>query len=148
VYYGRILQNEDKDTSRFYSDRPIYNFCTYICLNLKKASLETINSVFIELNSNSFFDNKYFRKCVVLFHVENSELCDIMVHNLNCLAKSKQFKMGFYKLDLDKYPEYGLKYNILGVPTILMLDKNEEIKRIMGVVSEQNLRKIYNKDIR
>jgi len=105
---------------------------------------ENENSL-IELDKDSFFDSITLKKCFVLFYAENSELCDVMSASLSKLAKNNQGKTGFYKLNLDKYPEYDLKYNISGVPNIFIFNEGIEVARIMGVVPEQNLEKIYDK---
>ncbi len=110
-----------------------------------KSLLSENEDRLIELNRNSFFDSITLKKCFVLFYAEDSELCDIMSASLSKLAKDNQGKTGFYKLNLDKYPEYDLKYNISGVPNIFIFNEAVEVARIMGVVSEQNLEKIYDR---
>lgn len=110
-----------------------------------KSLLSENEDRLIELNRNSFFDSITLKKCFVLFYAEDSELCDIMSASLSKLAKDNQGKTGFYKLNLDKYPEYDLKYNISGVPNIFIFNEGVEVARIMGGVSEQNLEKLYDR---
>ncbi|MDU1892802.1 MAG: thioredoxin domain-containing protein [Dysgonomonas sp.] len=113
--------------------------------NQSKPLLSENENSLIELDKDSFFDSITLKKCFVLFYVEDSELCDNMSANLSKLAKDNQEKTGFYKLNLDKYPEYDLKYNISGVPNIFLFNEGVEVARIMGIVPEQNLEKIYDR---
>ena len=103
------------------------------------------NDCLVELDDKSFLDSISSRLCFVLFYIENSDLCDQMNYNLNCMAKNKQSEAGFFKLNLEKYPHYNLKYNISGVPNIFIFKNGNEIKRIMGIVPERNMEIIYNK---
>lgn len=81
----------------------------------------------------------------VLFYEEDFKWCDIMVYNLNSLAKAKFSEANFYKVNLSEHPEYILGYNISGTPNILVFKNDVEIKRIMGVVSTPNLKRIYHR---
>jgi thioredoxin-like negative regulator of GroEL len=103
------------------------------------------NDCLVELDDKSFLDSISSRLCFVLFYAENSDLCDKMNCNLNCMAKNKQSEAGFFKLNVEKYPHYNLKYNISGVPNTFIFKNGNEIKRIMGVVPERNMEIIYNK---
>lgn len=68
----------------------------------------------------------------------------MMSGKLSKIAYEYQGDVRFYKVNLDKYTDLNAKYNISGVPNIFMFENGEEIRRIMGVVFEHNLRKIYN----
>ena len=83
--------------------------------------------------------------CFVLFYTENSVVCDRMADNLNRVAKNKQHETGFFRLNLDKHPGNSEKYMVSGVPSVLILENNNEIKRVMGIVPEQNLEIIYSR---
>ncbi|SFK91048.1 Thioredoxin [Porphyromonadaceae bacterium KH3CP3RA] len=111
--------------------------------DLKRRSPDQTPGYLTELDGTSVVDSLSFRLCFVLFYQENSELCDKMEDNLNLLAKNNRHRTGFFKLNPYSYPEYGQKYMISGVPTILILHDGMEIDRIMGVVPERNLEIIY-----
>ena len=53
-----------------------------------------------------------------------------------------------YKVNVDRYPELIDKYNISGVPSVLIFRKGIEDKRIMGVVPYSNLEMIYKRQIK
>ena len=113
--------------------------------NLTRTYASDIVDYLIELNEEIFVDSISSRLCFVLFFVEDSDLCSEMNYNLNRMAKDKNSDVGFFKLNLEKYPVYNEIYNISGVPNILIFSNGEEIKRIMGIVPKHNLERIYNK---
>ena len=49
-----------------------------------------------------------------------------------------------YVIDIDEQPEKAKQYGIRGVPTLVMVDGEEEIARIVGLKSESELRKWLN----
>lgn len=113
---------------------------------LKSVSSNEIDDCLIELDSENFSNNMSSSPLsFVLFYVDDFTWCDVMMANLNHLAKDEGYEAGYYKVNLDKYPEFDLKYNISGTPNILIFSSGIEIKRVMGVVSASNLKKIYHK---
>ena len=83
----------------------------------------------------------------VLFYTEGSKPCKIMERNMYRATKSitDTSSVKFNKIDIIKHPEMYEKYNISGVPSILIFKDGEEINRITGVVSESNLKFIYRR---
>ncbi|MPN33415.1 hypothetical protein SDC9_180902 [bioreactor metagenome] len=71
-----------------------------------------------------------------------------MADNLNRVAKNKKYETGFFRLNLDKHPRNSEKYMVSGVPSVLIIENNHEIKRIMGVVPEKNMEIIYSRVLR
>ena len=116
--------------------------------DIRKSLPDGYDDYLVELDRDSFFDSIALKKCFVLFYTEDSKVCSLMSYNLNNIAKTNQGKTNFYKVDLSKYPEYDLKYNISGVPNIFIFDDGEEVNRIMGVVPEHNLKIIFDKTIK
>lgn len=47
-------------------------------------------------------------------------------------------------VDIDVHPEVATDYGIRGVPTLVMLDGNIEVKRISGTVVKKDLEKWLN----
>lgn len=46
--------------------------------------------------------------------------------------------------DIDEHPDYSLEYGIRGVPTMIMLEGNDEIKRMAGFKSRQEVENWLN----
>ena len=112
----------------------------------REAILEK-KSALVELNNQSFSDSVAAGTCFVLFHKDESDICNAMEHNLNQLIKASEGHARFYKLNIDKYPgEYG-KYDISGTPSTLIFKDGKEIDRIMGIVPVSNLIMIYKRSI-
>lgn len=115
-------------------------------LDLKKISPERKTRYLTELDGETpIADNLSSGLCFVLFYTENSAICDKMADNLDRVAENKQHETGFFRLNLDKYPGYSEEYMVFAVPTVLILENNNEIRRIMGIVPEQNLEIIYSR---
>lgn len=85
--------------------------------------------------------------CFVLFYINDSDICNEMKSNLENLRLNTD-NIKIYKINVDRYPELIDKYNISGVPGILIFRKGIEDKRIMGVVPYSNLKMIYERQIK
>lgn len=113
--------------------------------DFRRKSTESISDSLTELTEDNFEDSTASGQCFVLFFTENSNLCDEMNRNLNLLAKDNPLNVKFFKCNIDKFPAQIARYSISGVPNIYMFNNGIEYNRIMGVVSTDNLRVIYNK---
>lgn len=112
---------------------------------MKDKKLSATDDYLTELNNTSFHESISTPLCFVLFYVDDFKWCDIMISNLSSLAKDESYVADYYKMNLNEYPEYDVEYNISGTPNILVFSYGKEIKRIMGVVSTPNLKRIYDK---
>lgn len=46
--------------------------------------------------------------------------------------------------DIDESPDYALEFGIRGVPTLIMLEGNDEIKRMTGFKNKQEVERWLN----
>lgn len=106
-------------------------------IQVKRIPQYTINARFSEIDENYSNHNNISQVSVILCYKKNSDLCDKMEYNLDQLSYDENIK--YYKLDVDKYPEKGLEYNVSGVPSVLILKDGKQIERVIGVVSVSNL---------
>ncbi|WP_313382241.1 thioredoxin family protein [Proteiniphilum saccharofermentans] len=104
---------------------------------LASASTHLIELNEIELNNEEL----YF----VFFHDSNSELCEKMRFNIEKLMENNQGPLYFYAIDVSKNPGSFYEYNVSVVPSILVFKGNKEIKRIMGIISYENLTSIVQR---
>lgn len=111
--------------------------------NSKQKSDNHSDLYLVELENGDFSNSPILEDCYMLFHVNDSEYCDRMVCNFNHFVKDKQNEANFFTVNLDKYPELYTEFNISGVPSILIFKNGEEVKRLLGVIPEHNLEKIY-----
>lgn len=112
---------------------------------MKNKELSVTDDYLTELNNTSFHECISTPLCFVLFYVDDFKWGDIMISNLSSLAKDESYVADYYKMNLKEYPQYDVEYNVSGTPNILVFSYGKEVKRIMGVVSTPNLKRIYDK---
>lgn len=95
-----------------------------------------------EMNDLSVLNKDSSNIVSVIFYSENSDICNKMMANISRISNQD---IKFYRSEINKNPELYTKYNISGVPSILIFRGDKEIDRIMGVVPTSNLKIIYNR---
>ncbi|SCD21151.1 TRX family [Proteiniphilum saccharofermentans] len=103
---------------------------------------EKDNSILTELHEINL-DKKGIT--FLFFYRKDSELCQKMRYNIEQLDAENLHGIHFYAMDIEENAEYYYKYNISGIPNLLIFNGDIEIKRVMGVVSTNNLEKIVNR---
>lgn len=78
----------------------------------------------------------------VFFHDSNSPLCGKMRFNIEQLIEDENIASCFFAVDVVKNPKVFYEHNVSGIPNILVFKGDKEIKRIMGVVTYGNLKRI------
>lgn len=81
----------------------------------------------------------------VFFYREDSELCRRMRYNIEQLDVETFHGIAFYAINVEEYPEYFYRYNVSGIPNLLIFNGDVEEKRVMGVIPTRNLEKIMNR---
>lgn len=77
---------------------------------------------------------------VVDFWAEWCQPCQVMSAYTGFLAKEYTGRLLVAALDTDENPETPRRYNVMGLPTLLMLRDGEEVDRIVGVVSYEEIK--------
>lgn len=67
--------------------------------------------------------------------------CRKLSPTIEKLATQYKDQASVVKVDVDKIPELAAKYNIYGIPTILIFSNGEETKRIIGYNSKKKYTK-------
>lgn len=115
--------------------------------NFKRKEYKLIEDNIPEVKDTFLADSlKEEHLCFLLFYINDSDICNEMKRNLEYLRRSTN-NIPIYKIDVDKYPELIDKYNISGVPNIVIFRDGIEDKRIMGIVPYSNLEMIYERQI-
>ena len=57
---------------------------------------------------------------------------------------SKDFDMNFIKLDTDSYPDIARGYGVMSIPTIILFENGNEVKRHVGFMSKEEFIKFLN----
>ncbi|WP_294082837.1 thioredoxin family protein [Proteiniphilum sp. UBA5384] len=79
------------------------------------------------------------------FYRKDSELCQKMRYNIEQLDAKNLQGVHFYAMDIEENMDYFYKYNISGIPNLLIFNGDTEAKRVMGIVSTGNLEKIVER---
>ena len=79
------------------------------------------------------------------FHAEWCGPCKTVSPILKSLKEEMGDKVKLIKIDVDKNPEIASKYQIRGVPTLMIFKEGNLMWRQSGVVPIENLRQEVNK---
>lgn len=97
------------------------------------------NSILTEINKIELNNDGI---SFIFFYRDSSELCQKMRYNIEQLNPENLQDIHFYAMNVEEQYEYYYKYNISGIPNLLIFNGDVEQKRVMGVISTGNLNKI------
>ena len=60
------------------------------------------------------------------------------------LVKEYDGRLKFVRLDTEKNPEIAERYHVIAVPTILLFQESQEVKRLLGFQDRSSLRSLLN----
>ncbi len=111
-------------------------------VKLKRAPLAAGESHLIPFKEMAFEgEGLYF----LFFYDSRSELSEKMRFNVEKLLEEGLEPGLLYAVDVREHPRLYYVHNVSGVPNILVFKKDKEIKRIMGIVSYKNLKRIVKR---
>jgi thioredoxin-like negative regulator of GroEL len=79
-------------------------------------------------------------KRILRFTASWCQPCQMLAKNLESVQKNAMIEV----VDIDVHPEVASEYGIRGVPTLVMLEENIEVKRFVGVKSLKELESWIN----
>lgn len=47
----------------------------------------------------------------------------------------------FYKVDVEAFPEIAQRYDVMNIPTMLILKKGQEVDRLVGLMAKDEIKK-------
>jgi thioredoxin 1 len=106
-----------------------------IGLETKPGEPETLNE--------ERFEGEVLRSelpCVVEFYNLWCASCQVMTGLLNEIGPGYLGRAKFYKVNVDRTPSIPLRFQISGVPTIVLFDGGEPKDRLTGLVPLNDLR--------
>ncbi|MFN3332544.1 MAG: thioredoxin family protein [Caldilinea sp.] len=77
---------------------------------------------------------------VVDFWAEWCQPCQVMSAYVGFLTREYEGRVLVAALDADEHPETPARYNVMGLPTLLLLRNGAEVDRIVGVVSYDEIK--------
>lgn len=112
---------------------------------ISKQKIETAsgepNDAIIEADANRLEEILQSREFVLIdFWAEWCGPCIMMNKPLKRLAESEDMNCTIVKVDTVKHNEIAGQYNVKGLPTLVLMKKNNEVKRYAGALSYPELR--------
>lgn len=121
---NQLTEEEGKDISKNINDE---NIEIMEIKNTEEFEKEVINS-----NQTVFID----------FYATWCKPCKIMTPIIEEIAKEyKEIK--FVKIDIDKNEELAIKYNIMSIPTMMIIKNGEVKKTFIGITDKQSITKEF-----
>jgi hypothetical protein len=122
-----------------------FYLCTVIMAQIKVQNApESFNFDFLPAFNGCLSNDEY----TVLFFFDESAICNKMRYNLEQTMITGNQHIRYFGVDVNnrQHPDFHLPIPA-SVPTIMILKGEKEITRVMGFVSQGNIKKIYTKKI-
>jgi thioredoxin 1 len=88
------------------------------------------------------FDGAVARGAVLVdFSAEWCGPCKTMMPVVEKIAADYEGKLSVYTVDIDVDPEIAARHGVMSVPTMIVMKDGSAVERIVGAVSERDLRK-------
>ncbi len=94
-----------------------------------------------ELNENEFDGAIAQGFTLVDFSAEWCGPCKALLPTINKLGDEYSGRMSVYGIDIDKTQSVALKCGVMSVPTLILFKDGKPVDRVVGMVSERDLRK-------
>jgi thioredoxin 1 len=109
-----------------------------------------IEIMVIELNENNFKKEVEESKIPVIidFFADWCGPCQMMKPIFEKISKEYEGKLTFAKLNTEDMPEIAQKYEIQGIPCLVLTKKGREVDRVIGFMSENSLKDKINEIIK
>jgi len=91
----------------------------------------------IEINESDF-DEKISGKCLVSFSTTWCGPCKMLTPVMEELSEEMK-DVSFYKVDADVSVELGVDFDIVTVPTLIMFEDGQAVRRASGFMSKDKL---------
>lgn len=78
---------------------------------------------------------------LVDFGAEWCAPCKAMIPVLTKISEAYGATVPVYSIDTDRFPELAAKHGVMSLPTLLLFKNGAQVERIVGAVSEKELRK-------
>jgi len=94
-----------------------------------------------ELTSTEFTATTTQKTILVDFGAEWCAPCKTILPVLERFSNEYAGKLEVYSVDIDRCPDIAAKYGVMSVPTLLLFKGGKPVERIVGVVSDRDLKK-------
>ena len=110
-----------------------------------KNSKEGENVEIIEIKSAEQFEKEVINERGVVFvdfYATWCMPCKTMAPIIEEISKEYK-EVKFVKIDIDKNEELAIKYNVMSIPTMLIMKNGEVTKTFVGVTNKENIVKEF-----
>ena len=73
--------------------------------------------------------------------------CRVLAPRVEAIAEKRGNSARFAQLNVDDSPTVAQRYGIRGIPTLILFQDGEEKKRLIGVVTEEEITRAIDKDL-
>lgn len=94
-----------------------------------------------EINDTEFTNLTANGLALVDFGAEWCAPCKAMIPVLKKISETYGATVPVYSVDTDRFPELAAKHGVMSLPTLLLFKNGAPVERIVGAVSEKELRK-------
>ena len=114
--------------------------------NITNSSEEKYEAKVIEIKENEFEEKvlKSDKKVVVDFYATWCAPCRKFSPIVEEVAKEKE-DIVFYKINIDNATNISDKYNVISIPTLLVIENGKEINRSVGLISKDKIIEMIEK---
>ncbi|OGY25031.1 MAG: thioredoxin [Candidatus Woykebacteria bacterium RBG_13_40_7b] len=73
--------------------------------------------------------------------------CRVMASVIDEVEKEFKDKITLQKINVDEDEKTATKYNVLSIPTYIILKNGKEVERVVGAVSKETIEEKINKNL-
>ncbi len=111
-------------------------------ISSSQAKQEEVFEEPVELDASSFDEFIAKHSCVIVdFWAEWCYPCRLIEPVVRRLAKRFAGKVVFARLNVDDSPDIAMRYDIMGIPTLIFFRDGKEVDRLIGAMSEPVLKR-------
>lgn len=88
--------------------------------------------------NNEDFDELTKNKVLVDFYASWCGPCKMLSPVLDSL--SEEVEIDIIKIDVDKHNDLARQYGVMSIPTLILFENNNEIKRTLGFMDKEKLK--------
>lgn len=94
-----------------------------------------------EINETDFAEATRKGTVLIDFGAEWCAPCKAILPILEKISHEYSGKMSIFSVDIDKSPELAARHGVMSVPTLLLFKEGKAVERIVGALSERDLKK-------
>ncbi len=90
------------------------------------------------LEKEEEFESLTKEKCLVDFYADWCGPCRMMGEVIEDLTNTDN-TLRVLKINADKFPELSMKFGVMSIPTLILMENSKEIKKSIGYISKEQL---------